>query len=274
MLTRCTFLLLCLWVSIALHAQNFGYKMIAKPSKKEINNFWEKYNILPDTLSLDQYEIVTEQIMVGGPSMVLIVPPIFKEITEQVLLKEAYKGYRKPVYKTQEEKIVVHDAYKILRHIPAVYDTIQEKVLSQASSLVLVKNKQFKGKIQAKCYDSSKNMDTCLWKLAEKPAVYTTIQKAVLKQHDSLEVVQVEAQYAIINKMTVDKEATAKNALQSKEINIPAEYRSIHKKVLLVDSMPREVEGLWHFSTTETKKLVRSGIYFAPCDMSPFVVPK
>lgn len=271
MLTRCTFLLLCLWASIVLQAQD-GYKTIAKPSKKQIDDFWGNYNALPDTLNMEQYETVAEQILYKKDSHIEITPATFKEFTEQVLLKEAYTGYREPVYKAQEEKILVCDAHKLITYSPALYDVVEDSILVQRSNLVWVKNKKFKGKLRANCYDSKTNMDTCLWKPHNMPPRYAPIRKSVLKKRDSLEIAQVEAQYIIVNKMIIDKVATAKNALQSKTINIPAEYQSINKKVLVSDATFREIEMPAEYTTIHSKKLVKAGLYYPPDAMSPFLV--
>jgi len=275
MFTRFILLLFCLPIYMALQAQPSGYTVQQKLSKKEINSFLKSYKAMPDTLpSMEQYETVTEQILKIAPTTYReVVPAIFKDVIEQVLVKEAYNGYREPVYRSVEEKILVHDAYEILHLIPAVYDTIERNVLAVPAKLAWVKNKRFKGKLKADCYDKNSVMDTCLWQLTEVPAKYRKEAQRVVKTPDSVEIRQVEAQYITINKMLIDATATAQNPLQKRPVVVAAEYRSVEKKVLAGEAMVREVETPAEYTTITTQKIVKSGVYIKPSTVSPFLVP-
>lgn len=275
MFARSILLLFCLPIYMALQAQPSGYTVRQKLSKKEINSFLKSYEAMPDTFpSMEQYETITEQILKVAPTTYKeVVAATFKDVREQVLVKEAYNGYRVPVYRSVEEKILVHDAYEILHLIPAVYDTIEGDVLVAPAKLAWIKNKRFKGKLKADCYDKNSGMDTCLWQLTKIPPKYRKEARKVVKTPDSVETRQVEAQYITINKMLIDHAATAQNPLQKTPIIVAAEYRAVEKKVLTGEAMVREVETPAEYTTITTQKIVKSGVYPKPSTISPFLVP-
>ncbi len=274
MFTRFVLSLLCLLLCVVLQAQPSGYTMTSKLSKEQEKSFLKNYNAMPDTLpDMEQYDTVIEQILLAeASSRTEVLLAIFKEVVEQVLVKEAYNGYREPVYKSVEEKILIQDAYKIPRVIPAVYDTLEENILVNSPKWVWIKNKRFKGKIVTNCYDSSKGMDTCLWQLTSTPAQYMKCSKKSLKTPESVETEQVDAQFITINKMVIDPAATAQKPLQKTPIVVAAEYRSVEKKILVTDATTRKIEIPAEYGSFTSKKLLKSGVHIDYSTLSPFFV--
>jgi Ca-activated chloride channel family protein len=274
MLNRFYFTILCLLSCVLLQAQHPHeeyYSLGAPLTKKQAKEFLKKYQAMPDTLPcMDNYDSVAEQILLNNEATRLeIVPNIMDTITAQVLIKEAYNGYRAPIYKTVPMEVLTTESYKLLEIVPAIYDSISEKIMTKTSQLVWTKNKAYKGKLTPQCYYPDVQIDTCLWRLVTKAPTYATISKRVLKSPTTTREIQIPAQYITLQKQIVDTEATAKNPLQGQAINIAAEYKTVKKAVVKVPTTTREVEVPAEYTTIRTYKLVKSGQANYPGDYNP-----
>ncbi|MBL7784973.1 MAG: peptidoglycan-binding protein [Chitinophagales bacterium] len=198
----------------------------------------------------DQYETVTEQILLKEASTRLeVVPAVYESTTEQVLVKEAYKVLEvvPATFTTQTEEIMVKEASKRLTYVPPVYETVSEQMLISPAG-----TKWTKGRADRSCLNE--DPEKCkVWCLTEVPAQYKTVTKQVLRTPATTNEVAIPAEYKTISK------AVVQNPANTREREVAAEYRTITKQVLKSPATTREIEEPAQYSTITTKKLVRAG---------------
>ncbi len=198
----------------------------------------------------DEYETVTEQILVKEASKKIdVVPATYKTVDEQILVKEGYKVLEvvPPTYTTVTEQVMVKEAGKRLEYVPAVYETVTEQVLVAPAT-----TKWVRGEANANCV--SANPDDCrVWCLKEVPAEYRTVTKQVLKQAATTTSLDVPAEYKTVTKTVVQSPA------KTVEKEIPAEYRSVTKQIVDRAATTSSVDIPAEYKTVTSRKLKKVG---------------
>jgi len=200
----------------------------------------------------DQYETVSEQILVKeGSKRLEILPAQYETVEEQVLVKEGYTVYEivPPTYTTVEEEVMVKEASTRLEYIPPVYETVTEQILVSPAS-----TKWTKGKADMNCLQSGARPEDCkVWCLSEVPAQYRTVSRQVLKSPATTREIPIPAEYRTITKTVLQTPA------QVKEVAIDPEYRTITRQVLKSPSTTEEIEIPAEYTTVSSQKLVTTG---------------
>ncbi|MGB1205125.1 MAG: peptidoglycan-binding domain-containing protein [Chitinophagales bacterium] len=198
----------------------------------------------------DEYETVTEQILLKeASSRIEVVPAAYETVDEQILVKEGYRVLEivPATFTSVSEEMLVKEASSRLDYVPPVYETVTEQVLISPAS-----TKWVKGRADRNCL--SEDPDKCkVWCLTEIPAQYKTVTKQVLRSPASTRETPIPAEYKTITKAVVQSPAS------TREREVPAEYRNVRKQVLRTPATTREVEIPAEYSTVTTQKLVRTG---------------
>ncbi len=198
----------------------------------------------------DEYETVTEQILVKeGSSKLEVVPAVYETVEEQVLEKEAYKVLKvvPPTYTTVEEQMLVREAGTKLSYVPPVYETITEEMMIAPSS-----TKWVRGKADPNCVSANPN-DCMVWCLKEIPAQYKKVTKQVVKSPASTRETPIPAEYKTVKKTVVQTPATVT------ETEVPAVYRTVKKSVLKSPAATRQIPIDAEYKTVSSRKMVRAG---------------
>jgi len=178
-------------------------------------------------ISPDQYETITEQILIKEPSERLEVIPAQFEIVspEKVLIKEGTdKG---PVdYETITGQVLLKHAYTVLGVLPAVYVTAEEDILIKEAT-------------------------------PTEPAVYKKIKRQLLQTPPTTYEKKIPAKYITIEKKVIVKEygneiiepvwkrfnyTGLKSPAKVKSTPIPVEYTTIVKYKLIKAAETKKVE--------------------------------
>ena len=198
----------------------------------------------------DQYETVTEQILLKeASSRIEVVPAVYQTVDEQILVKEGYKVLEivPATFTSVSEELLVKEASSRLQYVPPVYETVTEQVLVQPAS-----TKWTKGRATAQCL--SQNPDDCkVWCLTEVPAQYKTVTRQVLRTPATTQETPIPAEYKTITKAVVQSPANVR------ERDVPAEYRTVTKQALQSPATTRDVEIPAEYTTLTTQKLVSTG---------------
>ncbi|MFK7905569.1 MAG: peptidoglycan-binding protein [Chitinophagales bacterium] len=201
-------------------------------------------------LIADQYETVTEQVLLKeSSSRIEIVPAVYQTAQEQILVKEAYKVLEivPAQFTTVTEELLVKEASSRLQYIAPTYETVTEQILVQPAT-----TKWSKGRADANCL--SQNPEDCkVWCLTEIPAQYKTVTRQVLKSPATTQESPIPSEYKTITKAVVQSPAS------TQEREVPAEYRNVTKQVLASPATTNEVEIPAEYSTVTTRKLVKEG---------------
>ncbi len=198
----------------------------------------------------DQYETVTEQILLKEASARLeIVPAQYENRNEQILVKEGYTVLEivPAEFSTVTEQIMVKDAGARLEYVPPVYETVTEQVLVQPAQ-----TKWTKGRADRNCL--SQDPEKCkVWCLTEVPAQYKTVTRQVLQAPATTRQTPLPAQYSTITRAVVARPAEVRERV------VPAEYRTVTKQVMAAPAATREVPIPAEYSTLTTQRLARQG---------------
>ncbi|HRK26426.1 MAG TPA: peptidoglycan-binding domain-containing protein [Chitinophagales bacterium] len=198
----------------------------------------------------DQYETVTEQILLKeASSRIEVVPAVYETVSEQLLVKEGYKVLEivPATFTTVDEQILVKEAGSRLDYVPPVYETVTEQVLVSPAT-----TKWVQGKADRNCLNE--DPEKCkVWCLTEVPAQYKTVTKQVLKTPATTRETPIPAEYKTITKAVVQTPAS------TREREVAAEYKTVTKQVLRSPATTREVEVPAEYSTITSQKLVKTG---------------
>ncbi len=191
-------------------------------------------------------------------------------LTKTVLVKEGYtkKKTIPAVYETSTKQVLIKEATTKLVIIPAKYETVTEQVLIQEASTKIVQKapryqvttervmlsaehgKWVKKKRTPSCFSS--NPEDCYVMCWEKiPARYKTIEKRVLVDSGTSQVIEIPAQYKTISKRVLRSPET------TKIVEIPAEYETITTRTLaspastFEELVPAKYETIEYFVTAD-----------------------
>lgn len=184
-----------------------------------------------------------------------ITPDKFKEVTETVVVKEAYTVLETvpPKFKEVTEEVLVKEESKEYTYIPAVYETVEVEYISkeQAKKLNVVPasfvndSKQFEvypktGRWEYKMLEDcdSADKDDCMVACyVEYPEQVETVQLVKLDKDATTEDVPLPEQKSTFKKQVVKTPARVEEKI------IPAQYKTIKRMVLDVPakSVPKTV---------------------------------
>lgn len=157
------------------------------------------------------------------------VPAKYEYENETVLLKAAYEtvSVSEPEYRMVEKQVLVKEASKVLKTVPAQYATETEQVVDVAAHTIWKKGT---GPIQK--IDEATGEIMCL---VEVPTTYKTVSRRVLASPATTEVVDVLAVYK-----TVQVRELVSGAQEIRN-EVPATYDTVKVKKLVSD-----VAFVWH----------------------------
>ena len=125
-------------------------------------------------------------------------------------------------YEDVEERVLVKEASTEITDVPAVFETVEEKVMVEPAKSVW---KKCSGLVQR--LDNSPGEIMC-W--VEIPAKYEVIATKVLKTPATTKVVEIPAEYKTVSVRKMVK------AAMDKHNNIPAEFTDVTKQVKVEDA--------------------------------------
>ncbi len=198
----------------------------------------------------NQYETVTEQIVLKEASTKLeVIPAVYETIEEQLLVKEAHKiAEIKPArFTTKTEQLLIKEPAKRLEYIPPVFETVSEQVLIMPALNTWVEKRGTRSCLSANPKDCE------MWCLVETPAKYKTVSKQVLKKPAETREISIPAEYRTVSRQVLE------SPMQIVEREVPAKYRTVRKNVLKSPATTQEVEVPLQYGMITTHKLVRMG---------------
>ena len=200
-----------------------------------------------------------------------VTPDVYETKTVQVMSKAAYKVLKviPAEYNTVEERVLVKEASKRYEFIPAVYEEVEVEYEAKAGHTQLdivpasfsnaterIEVKPASARWEYKEYDGCKSEDPLDCQVAcwvEYPAEYQTVSKLDLSQNSLTRSANIPGQKATYTKRIIKK------AAEVREIEIPAEYKTITKRVLVKDQTVVEEEVPAEYSTVTQEVLVKKG---------------
>lgn len=170
----------------------------------------------------DEYETITEKVLVRDASKKIeVIPAVYETITEKVLTKaETRKLIEVPaVYETVTEQVLVQEESKRLVPVPAEYETVQERVLVRPESRRLIPvSPEFRtGPEQYVIKEATTKIETV-------PAIYETITEQIQTAPAST---RWEKRRSDQNCLSADPDDCLVWCL----VEIPAEYKTVTKRI-------------------------------------------
>lgn len=182
-----------------------------------------------------------------------VTPDVYKNETEKILIKPAYKTLVTfpAEYKTVQEKVMVKDTYVKLEVVPATFEYVTKSYVAKEKSntlkvhkasfstdaevveILAATSKWEQGERIPDCKSADPN-DCRIWCYKPYPAKYKEIPTTVLDKDaytSSSPIDQVPGSYKV---------KVVKTPATTKEIQIPAEYKTITKRVLVKDAWTEE----------------------------------
>ncbi len=229
----------------------------ASVSKLETDLMTREQALSAEQMKLSEYEqrLRMAETQTGEPNLPpnakpgecyarVFIPPKYETATKQVLKQAADEKVQlvPAQFQWAEERVLVKEASTRLEVIPAKYNTVEERVLVKEASEELVS--------EPAVYANE------VEKLLVRPA-YTTWKKGrgpIEKIDDTtgeiMCLVEVPAEYKTITKRVLVKPAT------TRKVTIPAEYRTVKKRVMAEPPKTVTVEIPAEYRTVRVKKLV------------------
>ena len=168
------------------------------------------------------YEKVTVPVTIKAASMrVEFTPASFADASEQILAKAGRVDYSPVAAKFEKasKKVLVKDSYKVLKIIPAKFETIKEEVLvKEAYKIAKVIPATYKTETFQKMVKPGYTV------YEKKPVEYKTVEEVI-------EVAPKSAKY--VNKKSGNdcKSANPDDCIIVCVVEIPAQYKTVYKKV-------------------------------------------
>ena len=215
------------------------YADVLIPAKFETVS--EKVETVPATSRFEPvpatYKTVTEEIMVQAEMIKQIpIPATYKRITEKVLVRP--ENVRKepvpPTYKTVSERIVLKPEGKRIKIIPATYKTVTEEILSKEASSRLVSTQERYETITetVKVADAHR-----IWKRGRayigQAVDVRPLRGFEVSANGRVKGDQVEKGWATADNKNLDDDVMCL-------VEIPAEYKTITRKILAQEAGVRE----------------------------------
>lgn len=199
------------------------------------------------------------------------VPDCVVELSKTIKIKdeEVRKKVIPAVYETVTEKVLLKEASSRLKVIPAQYETVTERILVKEASTQIYEVPPQYTTVTEKVLVSpafgkwvkkrtspnclSTNPEDCYTMCWEEiPAKYETITKKMVVPSGESKVVEVPAEYKTVTKRVL------KSPARTEEVVIPAEYNTITKRVLVSPArvetvvIPAEWETVYYPHVADT----------------------
>ncbi len=177
----------------------------------------------------------------------VFIPPQYETVTKTVLAKEASSKLvtSKPVYEWVEERVLVKEPSKRVELIPAKYDWVEEQVLVQeASEELIVEPAVYRNEEERVLVREAYTT----WKKGRGP-----IERIDEATGEIMCLVEVPAEYKTVIKKVVATPATTRT------VTIPAKYSTVKKRVMVEPPRSVEVEIPAEYKTVRVRKLVAGG---------------
>ncbi|MFK7969545.1 MAG: peptidoglycan-binding protein [Bacteroidia bacterium] len=196
----------------------------------------------------DQYKTVTEQVLVKeAATRRSVVPAQYETVTERMLVQEEATSLTPiaAVYETVTERVLSKEAGTRLVSVPAVYETVTERVVDKAERT----DKRIVPPVYETVTERIKVADaTTRWEKGKKDP------NCLSADPDDCRVmclVEVPAQYRTVTKKVIKTPASVK------EVPVPATYKTLTKKVLKTPATTRTVEIPAEYKTV-TKRVLKT----------------
>lgn len=192
-----------------------------------------------------------------------VTEPALEARSKDYMSKEAGVRYvvHQPVYDTTTEQVLVQPEYERLIVEPAELKTVTERVLVREPQNVW-KRGRLPG-AQAYRYDEETGD---VWCLIEEPGEYSTVQRQVVVQPETVRAVSVPAKYASIERQVLVEPGGVE------EVPIPAEYASYQYQELVQRAGQSRYQVEAQMSSVEKERLVSPQRYewrVVGCDEIP-----
>ncbi|MEM9886788.1 MAG: OmpA family protein [Bacteroidota bacterium] len=195
----------------------------------------------------DVYETVQKTVLAKPVYNRLAVKPAqYRTVEETILVKPASKRYVyvPAKYRTITREIRVEDPYNAINIIPAQFASSTERIETRPKSAgweyQAAGTDCYTGDCEVLCY-------------VERPAEYRTVPVQTLANGPSTTTTQRGGRT-----ITVEVEEIVE-AARVEEVEIPAEYRTITKKVLVSDETVEEIQVPAEYATVTTENLASKG---------------
>ena len=168
-------------------------------------------------------------------------PAQFKTVQEQVLATEASEKVKviPATFKTVEERILVSEASTRLEVIPATYKTVEERILVKPASkrveTVPAKYKTVTERIKVRDAYTAWKPGGNVIAVGSNALGGTILQNRTSSTGEVMCLVEIPAEYRTVSKRVQVAPA------QTREIEIPAQYRTVKKRVVDQPARTREV---------------------------------
>lgn len=192
-------------------------------------------------------------------------PAQFKTVQEQVLATEASEKVRviPATYKTVQEKILSEEAYTKLEVIPATYKTVTERVLVKpAGKRVTTVPAQYKTvteRIKVRDAYTAWKPGGNVIAVGSNALGGTILQNRTSTTGEVMCLVEVPAEYRTVSKRVQVSPA------QTRETEVPAVYKTVKKRVVDQPARTREVTVPAHYHTiTKTVEATPASVQRTP----------
>ncbi|MDX1776997.1 MAG: peptidoglycan-binding domain-containing protein [Desulfobulbales bacterium] len=175
----------------------------------------------------------------------VFVPHKMQQVTEKVLVKEASERIEviPAQYETVKERVVIEEASQRLETVPAQYSMVTEKVLVQPAKKKIVDVEPVYATETEKILVKPAHI---AWKKGTGP-----IQKIDEATGEIMCLVEIPAEYRTVTRRVLKSPATTKT------IEIPARYETVERRVMTKPPTTRTVDIPAKYGTIEVTKLVR-----------------
>ena len=192
-------------------------------------------------------------------------PAQFKTVQEQVLATEASEKVKviPATFKTVQEKVVAQEASTRLEVIPATYKTVEERILVKPASkrveTVPAKFKTVTERIKVRDAYTAWKPGGNVIAVGSNALGGTILQNRTSSTGEVMCLVEVPAEYRTVSKRVQVAPA------QTREIEIPAQYRTVTRRVVDQPARTREVAIPAKFKTvTRTVEATPASVQRTP----------
>ncbi len=192
-------------------------------------------------------------------------PAQFKTVQEKVLATEASEKVRviPATYKTVQEKILSEEAYTKLEVIPATYKTVTERILVKPAgkrvTTVPAKYKTVTERVKVRDAYTAWKPGGKVIAVGSNALGGTILQNRRSNTGEVMCLVEIPAEYRTVSKR-VQVEAA-----QTRETEVPAVYKTVKKRVVAKPASTREVTVPAHYHTiTKTVEATPASVQRTP----------
>lgn len=185
---------------------------------------------------------VTERVLVKEASKrIITIPTVYETVTEKVMVEPESKKLQAIAaeYTTETESYVMKEGYNRIESVPVKYTTKSEQVMITPASTKWIKKLGNKNCLSA-------NPEDCqVWCLVDVPAVYKSVEskvKGTCPNGYTADGDDCTRSIPVAPVMGSRKVTKLKTPASTREIAIPAVYKTITKKVIKTAASSKEEE--------------------------------